>query len=152
MFDWILQVLQLVWEAVVPCVVMQPFEAGVLIRLGEYKRDLEPGFHWVIPFHVDKVWHEHTTARTDHLTGLATTTTDGFSIGFDAVVTWKIDKIRKALLEVTDLKDAIADTCSGEIGTTLANSNWASIRTGQPNEELMKACRARGWKWGVEIL
>jgi len=151
-FDWILQVLQYVWEALVPCVVMQPFEAGVLIRLGKYKRNLEPGFHLVWPFHIDKVWHEHTTARTDHLTGLATTTTDGKSIGFDAVVTWKINDIRKALLEVTDLKDAIADTCSGQIGTTLAECDWASIRVDQTSEQLTKACRARGWKWGVEIL
>lgn len=152
MFDWILTVLQYIWEALIPFVVLQPFEAGVLCRLGKYKRDLEPGFHWVWPLHIDQVWHEHITPRTEHLTGLATTTTDGRAIGFDAVVTWKIDKIKKALLEVTDLKDAIADTCSGEIGTTLAKSDWDSIRDGKTVEELTKACRARGWKWGVEIL
>lgn len=152
MFDWILQLFGLIWEALIPWVVLQPFEAGVLCRLGKYQRDLEPGFHWLWPFHIDQVWHEHTTPRTEHLTGLATTTKDGKSIGFDAVVTWKIKDIRKALLEVTDLKDALADTCAGQIGTELAESDWASIRDGKTVEELTKACRARGWRWGVEIL
>ena len=152
MFDWILQLLQLVWHGLLPFVVLQPFEAGVLCRLGKYKRNLDPGFHWVIPFYVDQVWHEHITPRTDHLTGLATITTDGKAVGFDAVVTWKINDIRKALLDCTDLKDAIADTCAGQIGTTLAESDWASIREGKTVEQLTKVCRARGWKWGVEVL
>lgn len=152
MFDKIWELIQWAFEALVPFVVIQPFEAGVLTRLGQYKRDLPPGFHWVVPFHVDQVWHEHTTPRTDHLTGLATTTVDGKAIGFDAVVTWKINDIRKALMEVTELKDAIADTCAGQIGTTLAESDWASIREGKTVEQLTKVCRARGWRWGVEIL
>jgi regulator of protease activity HflC (stomatin/prohibitin superfamily) len=151
-FDWILRLLELIWEALIPFVILQPFEAGVLCRLGKYKRDLEPGFHLVWPFHIDRVWHEHTTPRTEHLTGLATTTVDGHAIGFDAVVTWKVKDIRKALLDVTDLKDAIADTCAGQIGTTLAESDWDAIRSGKTVEELTKVCRGRGWRWGVEIL
>lgn len=152
MFDRLFDILLAIWGALMPFVVIQPFEAGVLTRLGKYKRDLGPGLHWVFPIHIDQVWHEHITPRTDHLIGLATTTTDGKAIGFDAVVTWKINDIRKALMEVTELKDAIADTCAGQIGTTLAESDWASIRDGKTIEQLTKVCRARGWRWGVEIL
>lgn len=152
MFDWILHLLEQVWEALVPWVVLQPFEEGVLCRLGKYKRDIGPGFHWLYPFHIDQVWHEHITPRTEHLTGLATTTSDGVAIGFDAVITWKIKDIRKALLEVTDLKDAIADACAGQIGTELAQADWPAIRGGETVEQLTKACRARGFRWGVEII
>lgn len=152
MFDRLWELIQAIWAALIPFVVLEPFEAGILTRLGKYKREIGPGFHWVVPFHIDKVWHEHTTPRTDHLTGLATTTTDGKAIGFDAVVTWKINDMTKALMETTDLKDAIADTCAGQIGTTLAESDWASIRDGKTVEQLTKACRARGWRWGVEVM
>lgn len=152
MFDRIFEIVQWLAESLLFFVVIEPFEGGILTRLGKYKRVLDPGFHWVFPFHIDKVWHEHVTPRTEHLTGLATTTSDGHEIGFDAVVTWKIHDIRKALLEVTDLKDALADSCAGQIGTTLTESDWASIREGKTVEKLSNVCRKRGWKWGVEIL
>jgi regulator of protease activity HflC (stomatin/prohibitin superfamily) len=151
-FDKIWEILGAVFEWLVPFIVLYPFEKGVLVRLGTFKRELEPGFHWVFPFHIDQVFHEHITARTEHLTGLATTTKDGHAVGFDAVVTWRINNIKRALLEVTDLKDAIADTCAGQIGTTLADATWEAIRTGAVIENLSDVVRKRGWKWGVEIL
>lgn len=152
MFDWVLHLLELVWEALIPWVVLQPYEAGVLCRLGQYKHDVGPGFHWIWPFHIDRVWHEIIVPRTEHITGLATTTSDGVPIGFDAVITWEISDIRKAILEVSDLKDAIADACAGQIGTELAESDWASIKSGQTVDKLTKACRTRGRRWGVQIL
>lgn len=152
MFDWILRLLEMVWKALIPWVVIHPFEGAALTRLGKYVRNLEPGFHWVVPFHVDAVWHENITPRTSDLLGLATTTLDDKAVGFDAVVTWKINDIRKAMLECTELHDAIQDTCAGTIGTMLTKRTWDDIKNGDTLEELSKACRARGWKWGVEII
>ena len=130
MFDRIFEIIQWLFEFLVPFVILFPFERGLLIRLGKFKRELDPGFHWCAPFHIDTVLHDHVTPRVDHLIGLATTTKDDKSVGFDAVVTWRISDIKRALLEVTDLKDAIADICAGQIGTTLADTTWDSIRSG----------------------
>jgi regulator of protease activity HflC (stomatin/prohibitin superfamily) len=152
MFDKLFEIIQAIFTSLVPFVVLQPFEAGVLVRFGTFKRVLEPGFHWVYPFHIDVVWNEHTTPRTEHLHGLSTTTKDGKSIGFDAVVTYQVNDIKKAMLDVTLMKDAIADTCMGIIGTELTNSTWDEVMHGSTVEGLTKACRARGWRWGIEIL
>lgn len=152
MFDKLFEALQACFQALLPFKVVHVFEGAVLLRLGIFKRELEPGFHWIIPFGVDYVLNEHITPRTNHLIGLATTTKDGKAVGFDAVVTWKISDIRKSLLDVTDLQDAIADTCSGQIGTTLADATWEAIRSGEVVENLTSVCRKRGWKWGVEII
>jgi regulator of protease activity HflC (stomatin/prohibitin superfamily) len=151
MFDKIFEIIQACFEALVPFVVLYPFERGLLCRLGTYKRELGPGFHWVIPFHVDVILHEHTTPRTMDLIGLATTTRDGKSVGFDAIVTWQISSMEKALLGVTELHDALRDTCVGLIGTHLAGVDWEAIRAGTAVEELTSVCRKRGWRWGVEI-
>lgn len=151
MLDRLWDLLQQVFHALIPFVVLQPYERGVLSRLGRVKGELGPGFHWCWPFHIDQVFHEHVTPRTTNLAGLSTTTSDGYSIGFDAVVTWRISDIHKALFEVTDLKDAIADTCAGHIGTALASATWDEVRTGAVVDNLTSICRKRGWKWGVEI-
>lgn len=147
LFDWIIASL----EAFLPFVVIMPFENGVLVRLGQFKRVLEPGFHWCYPFYIDRVIHEHIVPRTERLSGLSTTTADGKPIGFDAIVTYRISDARKAILDVEDLKDAIADSCAGQIGTTLALMTWESVWKGESIDQLTKTCRARGWKWGVEI-
>jgi regulator of protease activity HflC (stomatin/prohibitin superfamily) len=152
MFDRLWELIQWLVEFVVPFVILFPYERGLLIRLGKYKRELGPGFHWVLPCHMDTVLHESVVARTEHLAGLSTTTADGKSVGFDAIVTYRISNLEKALLEVSDLKDAIADTVAGQLGTTLSESNWASIRSGEVVDNLTAVCRKRGWKWGVEIV
>lgn len=151
-FDRVFELLQSLWEALIPWVVLQPYQAGVLVRLGKFKRVLEPGFHWVIPFYVDRVWDENTTPKTHHLSGLSTTTKDGKAIGFDAIITYQISDIEKAVLKVTQVEDAVIDTCTGVIGTDLSESTWDDVLHGRVVEELTKRCRARGWRWGIEVM
>lgn len=145
------EILQSVWSSCIPFVVIAHYQEAVLLRLGIYKRNLGPGFHWIIPFNFDSILHEDVKPRTERLSGLSTTTTDGKSIGFDAVITYAISDIRKAILEVHDLKDAVSDTCAGCIGTELSNKDWDTIRHGEVSEHLSAVCRKRGWKWGIEI-
>ncbi len=152
MFDKLVDLLQQTFHALLPFVVLEPFERGVLTRLGKVKRELGPGFHWCFPFHIDSVWHEHVTPRTSRISGLSTTTTDGKAVGFDAVITYRITDITKALMEVTDLQDALVDSCAGIIGTQLSSSSWQDILHGDAVEALAPACRKRGWRWGVEIM
>jgi regulator of protease activity HflC (stomatin/prohibitin superfamily) len=149
--DKLLDFLSVIWHDLVPIAVLHPYDGGVQMRMGRLLRVLESGsWYWKIPF-VDDVINEHIVPRTERLTGLATTTSDGKAIGFDAVITYRISDVEKALLKVNDLKDAIADTCAGIIGTELNNAAWADIVHGNTVESLTKACRERGWKWGVEI-
>jgi regulator of protease activity HflC (stomatin/prohibitin superfamily) len=152
MLDRLVEIIQQTFTALLPFVVLEPFERGVLTRLGKVKGELGPGFHWCYPLHIDSVWHEHVTPRTARIAGLSTTTTDGKAVGFDAVITYRITDITKAIMEVTDLQDALADSCAGIIGTQLSNSSWDDIRRGDAVESLSAACRKRGWRWGVEIM
>lgn len=152
MFDRLFDIIVAVWKHLLFFVVLEPFEQGVLVRLGRFVKVLEPGLHFVLPLGIDAVYNEHVTPRTERLSGLSTTTKDGRPIGFDAVITYKISDIRKAVLEITDLKDAIADTCAGVIGTTLHEATWDSILAGDALEELVARCRKRGFRWGVEVM
>lgn len=145
------EILQAIWTSLLPFVVVKHYQEAVLLRLGIYKRNLGPGFHWILPLNFDSVLHDDVKPRTEKLSGLSTTTKDGKSIGFDAVVTYSIADIRKALLEVHDLKDAVSDTCAGIIGMELSNAEWSQIWHGEVAEQLTTVCRKRGWKWGIEI-
>jgi len=151
MFDRLFEILQAIWASLIPFTVLDPYEGGLQIRLGKFHKELQSGFHWILPFHIDRVIPEHIVPRTERIYGLATTTKDGKAVGFDAVITWRINDLQKSILEVSDLKDAIADACAGIIGTELSNSTWEDVLHGNTVEGLTAACRKRGWKWGVEI-
>jgi len=151
MLDKLLDFLKEIWNDLIPVEVVPPYNGGVQLRMGAVLRVLEGGaWYWKIPF-ADHIITEHVVPRTERLTGLATTTVDGKAIGFDAVITYRISDVRKALLEVADLKDAIADSCAGIIGTELSNVSWVHIINGDMVDPLTASCRKRGWKWGVEI-
>lgn len=151
MLDKLLEFLSSIWSDLMPIAVLAPYNAGVQIRMGKLLRVLPAGgWYWKVPF-ADRIYSEFIVPRTERLTGLATTTSDGKAIGFDAVITYRVSDIQKALLDVHDLKDAIADSCAGIIGTELNIRSWASIIHGDTVDELTAACRKRGWKWGVEI-
>jgi regulator of protease activity HflC (stomatin/prohibitin superfamily) len=151
LFDRLLEILGEIYHELIPIWVVDPYEGAVHLRLGAFLRVLEGGhWYWKIPF-MDRVIPEHVVPRTERIGGLATTTVDGKAIGFDAVITYRISDIQKATLEVSDLKDAIADSCAGIIGTELSNASWEDIVHGNMVESLTTACRKRGWKWGVEI-
>jgi regulator of protease activity HflC (stomatin/prohibitin superfamily) len=132
--------------------VVHPYEGGLVLRLGLYNRDLKAGLNWIIPFGVEHTITEYTVPRTSRIHSLSTTTKDGKTIGFEAVVTWRIKDLKKSLLEVSALKDAIADCSMGVIGTELAESSWDEILHGKTLEAVSLACRKQGWKWGVEII
>ena len=132
--------------------VVDPYEGAVVLRLGKFNRELKPGLNWLIPLKVERVITEHIVPRTSRIHSMCTDTKDGMTIGFEAVVTWKINDIKRSLLEVSDLKDAIADCCMGVIGTELSESTWEEIKHGKTIEALAVACRKNGWKWGVEII
>lgn len=151
MFDKLFEVLQWSLEALIPFVIISHYERGILLRFGHFRRALEPGLHWCLPLHLDQVIYENVKPRTTHISGLSTTTKDGKSVGFDAIVTWSIVDIEKALLEVNDIHDAITDACAGEIGTRMTEETWNAICSGAAWDKLTTACRRRGKRWGINI-
>jgi len=151
MFDRLFELLGAIYESLVPWVIIQPYERGLVTRLGRFKGELQPGFHWRIPW-ADVVFNDHVTPHVSHLVGHAITTKDDKCVDFDAVVTWRIEDLRVATFEVTDVKEAIQDACAGQIATALKNTTWDDIRVGDVLEKLPGICRRRARKWGIEVI
>lgn len=133
-------------------VVIHPYEGGVLLRLGKFRKVLDCGFHWMLPFGIDKDITEHVVPTTHSLGDESTISKDGKLIGFHAVVTYKIRDIQKALLDVEDVKHAIYDACCGEIGRVMRESTWEEMLSEDILEKLTAACRKRGFRYGIEVM
>jgi modulator of FtsH protease HflK len=135
----------------IPFVVVDHFEEAVVLRFGKFHRKLEPGFHWIIPFQVERAITDNVVPRTVNLGSQSLTTSDAKSIVVSGVVTASIRDIKKATLEVESVDHALRDACYGAIGTHVASNPWVHLCTDESAEALTKACRKQAWRYGIEI-
>lgn len=132
--------------------VVDPYEEALVLRLGKLHRHLLCGPHWIIPFGVERTLDEHVVPAVRVLENESATTLDGKSIGFRAVVTYRVRDIEKVLLEVEDGNHAVVDACAGEVARVLRESTWAEINTVEFLDKVTAAARKRGFRFGVEIM
>jgi len=152
MFDKLVEIVIQFAELFKFWVVMNPYEAGVKLRLGKYVKNLDPGFNWMIPFGIDQYEHEHIVPRTHSLPAQSVTLADGKQVGFEAVITYKVRDIEVALLQVENSDHAIQDSCAGQIAHTIMQCTWSELVESEDwNDRVLKACRQRGFKFGLEI-
>lgn len=132
-------------------VVIYAYEKGVLMRFGKFLRELPPGFHWCIPFHVDHVLVDNVVTRTVHLGAQSLTTKDGKSIVVSAIVTMSISDVKKALLEVESINHAMMDTCYGPISRHVDSSTWEQLHAEDAFDGLTKLCRRAAKRYGLDV-
>lgn len=132
--------------------VLHPYEEALVLRLGKLHRHLEPGLNWVLPFGVDHVMASHVVPSTHSLGDESVTSKDGKSVGFHAIVTYRVKDLEKLLLEIEDPEHAVRDACCGEIGRVLRESTWEEMTRPDILERLTTAARKRGFRYGVEIM
>lgn len=134
-----------------PFAVLDAFQEGVVLRLGNYHRTLEPGFHWIIPCGIERVIDDNVVPRTVNLQAQSLTTKDGVSVVVGGVVTASIYNIRKALLEVEAVDDALRDSCLGAISQAVHASTWEQLQAEEFATELTKACAKQATEYGIRI-
>jgi regulator of protease activity HflC (stomatin/prohibitin superfamily) len=131
--------------------VIDEYERGILLRLGTYRRNFEPGFHWAIPFGIDRIMVDNVVTRTTDLTPQSLTTKDNKTVSARVVVTSNIRDIKKALLEVEGMDHALTDSCAAAVGEYVRSLTWEELRSDASVETLTKLCRKNAWRYGVEI-
>jgi len=136
----------------VPFVVIDQFERGIVLRFGVFHRELDPGFHWIIPFEVERVITDNVVPRTLNLGAQSLTTRDGAQIVLGVILTARIHDIQKSILDVENVDTAVQDSCYAEIARVVHEHTWDELQAESLNDELLKACRKRAFSYGVEIM
>jgi len=131
--------------------ILQPYERGVLIRLGSFKRTLGPGIHWVIPFYIDNVETDNVVPTTSNLLAQSLQTRDGVAVVVSVVITYAIRDIKKVLLEVENADDVLADSTYALVGRAISNSNYDDICRPEFAESIFKEIRRAAFSWGIEV-
>lgn len=150
MLDRLLDLLIEMWDTVKPFEIIRVYERGVRLRGGDFVETLGPGFYTKIPLW-DAIHTDNVVTRTKYLTSQPLETTDGKALQVRAILRFSINDIRKALLEVEGVDDAIRDIGALVIAGAVQRATYDEVRAPEFAETLTKAARKRGWRYGIEV-
>jgi regulator of protease activity HflC (stomatin/prohibitin superfamily) len=134
-----------------PLRVVQAWEKAVLLRRGLYVRTLDPGWHWVIPLAIDEVIRESVVTDTTRTSAQSLTTSDGVNVAVSVVVTWRVQNVRKVLLEVQGKEQAMLDAATGVIARHVTSARWADLTSDEFMRTVQTEITARAKRWGLKV-
>ena len=153
MFDRIFDFISDAWEWLIPWVVIDQYEQGVVLRLGKYKRVVNPGLSFIWPFGIEEVKYETVVRQTSYLDPQSLTTQDDKSVTVSGIIIYTIIDIRKFLLDIDEGENDMNNIVYGIISDCVENTPWKSIRRSLFNYSVFEQAQKECFDYcGVEIL
>jgi len=150
MFEKLIEIITNWASLLAPFVIVNPYEEGVLNRVGKFKKVISPGIHFKIPI-LDEVVTQYTVTTTLSLPAQSLYTIDKQNIVVKGVVKYKISDVKIFLLEVYDAQDAISDMTQSIIKNIIMSKTVEECIDPEIDNILTKKARVEVKKWGVEI-
>jgi regulator of protease activity HflC (stomatin/prohibitin superfamily) len=137
---------------------VRPTHRGLVERLGKYRRFAHPGFNWIFPFGIDKLYRINITEVMVDATPQEIITNDNLNATVDAQVYFKVksdeESVKASTYNVFDYRKQIValarTTLRNIIGTLTLKS--ANSERGKINSELQRTLRDETGSWGIEIV
>jgi regulator of protease activity HflC (stomatin/prohibitin superfamily) len=138
--------------------IVRPTYRGLIERLGKYSRFAEPGFHWIIPFGIEKLYRVNITEQMTESGPREMITNDNLNAMVDSQIYFKIkpdeQSVKNSQYNVNDVKlqiVALAKTTLRNIVGTLTLKSANSERN-KINGELYETLTKETATWGIEIV
>jgi len=133
--------------------VLNVFEKGVILRFGNYHKTLGPGLHFILPWGIDKLTKETVVRQTAYLNVQSLTTQDNKKVAIAAIVIFKIENIKKFLLEIDDGETDVMNMVYGTVSDCIEASIFEDIITPNWNKEVLKRVRQATVEYcGVKVI
>ena len=145
----LLEFIKSFWNNLLPFVIVDEYEHGVILKLGKYHKNITAGFIWKWPF-IDEPITCRNTVTTMSIKNQSLTTKDEQPITIECIVKYKIINAKKFLLEVEDSKDAINDVTQGKIKELITNKTWEEVKL-LKDTEIREAVVSEAKDWGIKI-
>ncbi len=124
---------------------------GLLFRFGRARRELEPGFHFLIPF-VNTAKRIPTRSRTMDLPAQRVTTYEGLVYLVDANLVYRVVDVRRALIEVDDYERGMRQVLGLAVQEVIRAAERDALGArGSLDEELRGALAQRLERWGIGV-
>lgn len=157
MFDKLVEFLISIIDLFRFWVVIDEYEAGILLRLGQYKKNLEPpGFYWKLPFNIDVEKVSNKSVDTASLVNKTTTLNDGqTNLTYGLGASYNIDDIKTFYINAEDAEGSLIDSvlmeASGIIGQFSPQDCITAERREEMENRITIAARRRAKRYGIDL-
>ncbi len=127
--------------------------AALVESLGSYKRRLDPGPRWIVPFIDQIVYKDTLRLKVLDIAPQSCITCDNVAITVDAVVYWQIIDIEKAYYKVENLPSAMVNLVQTQIRAEMGKLELDETFTArtQISEILLQELDSATDPWGVKV-
>ena len=132
--------------------IIQPYEQGIWIVLGRFKRILDPGFHWVYPL-VSQVVKIDLRTQVLDVPRQEVITKDNSPTNVDAIIYIKVIDPAKAFFQVTNYRTATIYLAQTTLRSIIGDMELDEILSNREkiNLHLRDVLDEATDKWGVKV-
>jgi membrane protease subunit HflC len=150
MFDKLVDLIINWIDQLLPIVIVPSYEEGVQMRFGKFKRVLEGGVYFKIPF-FDEILRQHVVVTTLSLPAQSLYTIDKQNFVVKGVIKYRISDVKVFLMEVYDAQDALSDMTMSIIKNVIVSLHAEKCIDPELDNLLTKKVRVEAKKWGVDV-
>jgi membrane protease subunit HflK len=150
MFERLIDLLLSLGDKLLPCFIIEAYEAGAVLRFGKYHRGVDPGIHWKIPF-VERVIEIVACTTTMRLPPQTLTTADGKSVVVTAIVRYNVRDVKPYVTDIYDQHDALGDVTMGAIREAVRSATLEQLASAPPEKEIATSVRRKVGRYGIEV-
>ena len=133
-----------------PLAFIMPNEAGVLLRGGDFKRNLPTGWYFCWPV-IDQVLEIDVTPQTVDIRNQKVTAADGKVYELSTAIEYQISDVKKVLLEVQN-PDISLKTFAQLATDRYMRDQEGTVDRSDLETQVGKTIEDKAEKWGIEIL
>ena len=138
---------------------VQEGELGIKLRFGRALRNkdntprvINPGFVLLIPF-VETLKRHHVRQQTLRLEDQKVMVARGLIFNVSAMVILRVKDIYRALFEIDDLDNSLADLSRGILRDVLADKEYSELSNMEAiSDELLRKLQEKAEEWGVTFI
>ena len=132
---------------------LKEWERGVLLRLGRFKRVLEPGISWIFPG-FDRISSVvDMRIRSTPFSAEKTLTQDTVPVNVDAVLFWVVTDAKQAIVEVEDYFSTVSWAAQTTLRDVIGKTELVRMISDREaiDEELQTIIDAKTTDWGITV-
>jgi regulator of protease activity HflC (stomatin/prohibitin superfamily) len=132
--------------------IINQYERGIVLRLGKYRRTVEPGLRLIIPY-IDKLTKVDVRTTPMDIPKQEVITRDNVTVNVDAIVYFKVLNAEKAVLETTNYSYATSTFAQTALRDVTGNFDLDEIlsKRDEISVKIREIVDAQTDKWGIDI-
>ena len=134
--------------------ILKEYERAVVFRLGRLSGVRGPGFVLLIPFWIERMQRVSLRTIVQDVTPQDVITRDNVSVNVNAVLSFRVVKPEKAVIEVEDFGFAISQLAQTTLRSVLGRAELDELLAEREklNQDLEEIIRKHSEDWGVHVL